>query len=136
MSVGPVDPTSTPAWAELSAIADGFAPDLRGWFDDDPERVAALARTAVDLHVDLSRTFLQGELLEHLLALAEQTRVLERRDAMFAGAHVNPTEDRAVLHTALRLPADASLEVDGQDVVHDVHEVLRSEEHTSELQSH
>ena len=124
MSVGPVDPTSTPAWAELSAIADGFAPDLRGWFDDDPERVAALARTAVDLHVDLSRTFLQGELLEHLLALAEQTRVLERRDAMFAGAHVNPTEDRAVLHTALRLPADASLEVDGQDVVHDVHEVL------------
>lgn len=121
---GPVDPTSTPAWAELSATADGFAPDLRGWFDADPERVTALAREAGDLHVDLSRTFLHGDLLERLLALAEQTRVLERRDAMFAGEHVNPTEDRAVLHTALRLPADATLEVDGQDVVADVHEVL------------
>lgn len=121
---GPVDPTSTPAWAELSATADGFAPDLRGWFDADPERVTALAREAGDLHVDLSRTFLRGDLLERLLALAEQTRVLERRDAMFAGEHVNPTEDRAVLHTALRLPADATLEVDGQDVVADVHEVL------------
>ncbi|CAM3777276.1 glucose-6-phosphate isomerase [Nocardioides zeicaulis] len=125
MTDRPVDPTSTPAWAELSALADGFAPDLRGWFDADPERVTALARTAGDLHVDLSRTFLHGDLLEHLLSLAEQTRVLERRDAMFAGAHVNPTEDRAVLHTALRLPADASLEVDGQDVVRDVHEVLQ-----------
>lgn len=121
---GPVDPTSTPAWAELSATADGFAPDLRGWFDADPERVTALAREAGDLHVDLSRTFLHGDLLERLLALGEQTRVLERRDAMFAGEHVNPTEDRAVLHTALRLPADATLEVDGQDVVADVHEVL------------
>lgn len=121
---GPVDPTSTPAWAELSATADGFAPDLRGWFDADPERVTALAREAGDLHVDLSRTFLHGDLLERLLALAEQTRVLERRDAMLAGEHVNPTEDRAVLHTALRLPADATLEVDGQDVVADVHEVL------------
>ncbi|UFN45384.1 glucose-6-phosphate isomerase [Nocardioides okcheonensis] len=121
---GPVDPTSTPAWAELSATADGFAPDLRGWFDADPERATALAREAGDLHVDLSRTFLHGDLLERLLALAEQTRVLERRDAMFAGEHVNPTEDRAVLHTALRLPADATLEVDGQDVVADVHEVL------------
>ncbi|MBS2937779.1 glucose-6-phosphate isomerase [Nocardioides sp. J2M5] len=124
MSVGPVDPTSTPAWAELSAVADGFAPDLRGWFDADPDRVESLARRAGDLHVDLSRTFLHGDLLDHLLALAEQTRVRERRDAMFAGEHVNPTEDRAVLHTALRLPADATLEVDGQDVVHDVHEVL------------
>lgn len=121
---GPVDPTSTPAWAELSAIADGFAPDLRGWFDADPERVTALTRTVGDLHVDLSKTFLHGPLLEQLLELAEQTHVLERRDAMFSGEHVNPTEDRAVLHTALRLPADATLEVDGQDVVHDVHEVL------------
>jgi glucose-6-phosphate isomerase len=121
---GPVDATSTPAWAELTATADGFAPDLRGWFAQDPERVTALTRAVGDLHVDLSKTFLHGQVLEQLLELADQTRVLERRDAMFAGQHVNATEDRAVLHTALRLPADAALEVDGQDVVADVHEVL------------
>ena len=59
-----------------------------------------------------------------LLALADEVGVTGRRDAMLAGQHINVTEDRAVLHTALRLPADASLSVDGQDVVADVHEVL------------
>lgn len=120
----PVDPTSTEAWGRLATLTDGFTPDLRGWFDDDPERVAALTRTVADLHVDLSKSFLHGPVLDRLLDLAAQTRVLERRDAMFAGEHVNATEDRAVLHTALRLPAHASLQVDGQDVVADVHEVL------------
>lgn len=124
MTERPVDPTTTRAWGRLAELADGFTPDLRGWFDADPERATALTREAGDLHVDLSRTFLHGELLDHLLELAEQTRVLQRRDLMLAGEHVNVTEDRAVLHTALRLPADASLEVDGQDVVADVHEVL------------
>jgi glucose-6-phosphate isomerase len=65
------------------------------------------------------------EVLDALLLLAEQVGVAARRDAMFRGEHINVTEDRAVLHTALRLPESASLEVDGQDVVHDVHEVLR-----------
>ncbi len=65
------------------------------------------------------------EVLDALLALADQVGVAARRDAMFRGDHINVTEDRAVLHTALRLPADATLEVDGQDVVHDVHEVLQ-----------
>lgn len=126
MSLGSaVDPTGTEAWGRLSALAAGFTPDLRGWFDADPERVTALTHRAGDLHVDLSKSFLHGaDLLDGLVDLARETGVVERRDAMFAGSHINVTEDRAVLHTALRLPADVSLEVDGQDVVADVHEVL------------
>ena len=120
----PVDPTTTPAWEALAALAAGFTPDLRGWFDADTERVTALSLAMGDLHVDLSKSLLHGEVLGRLLELAEQTGVAATRDAMFAGEHINVTEDRAVLHTALRLPADASLTVDGQDVVADVHEVL------------
>jgi len=122
---GPVDPTATAAWGELQALARGFEPDLRAWFAEDPERVNAMTHVVGDLHVDLSKSFGgRSEPMDALFDLAEQTGVLERRDAMFAGEHINVTEDRAVLHTALRLPRDAALEVDGQDVVAAVHEVL------------
>ncbi len=119
-----VDPTSTGAWARLRVLADGFSPDLRGWFETDPGRVDRLTHTAADLRVDLSKALLNADVLAALLALAEEVGVTARRDAMLRGEHVNVTEDRAVLHTALRLPADAQLEVDGQALVHDVHEVL------------
>jgi glucose-6-phosphate isomerase len=119
-----VDPASTGAWAKLTALADGFEPDLRAQFADDPGRVGRLTFQAADLYVDLSKAFLDDDLLAALLALADEVGLTGRRDAMFAGEHINVTEDRAVLHTALRLPADAVLEVDGQDVVADVHEVL------------
>jgi glucose-6-phosphate isomerase len=121
----PVDPTATSAWARLAALADGFAPDLRRWFADDEGRVGRLTFEAADLHVDLSKALLTDDVLEALLQLADEVGVAARRDAMLAGEHINVTEDRAVLHTALRLPADAALEVDGQDVVADVHDVLR-----------
>jgi glucose-6-phosphate isomerase len=121
----PVDPVKTEAWSRLDALAKGFEPDLRGWFAADPRRVERFTFTAGDLHVDLSKSFLGDDVLEALLTLADELGVAPRRDAMFAGEHINVTEDRAVLHTALRLPADASLEVDGQDVVADVHDVLR-----------
>jgi glucose-6-phosphate isomerase len=121
----PVDPVKTEAWSRLDALAKGFEPDLRGWFAADPRRVERFTFTAGDLHVDLSKSFLGDDVLEALLTLADELGVEPRRDAMFAGEHINVTEDRAVLHTALRLPADASLEVDGQDVVADVHDVLR-----------
>lgn len=124
VTAGPVDPTSTRAWGRLQELADRFEPDLRTWFDTDPGRVERYTHEAGDLRVDLSKALLHDDVLEALLALADEVGVLGRRDAMLAGEHVNVTEDRAVLHTALRLPADASLEVDGQDVVHDVHEVL------------
>jgi len=120
----PVDATTTAAWDTLRAHADGFAPSLRAWFAEDPERVSALTFTSADLHVDLSKSLVTQPVLTSLLTLAEQVGLAERRDAMFAGEHVNATEDRAVLHTALRLPEGSTLEVDGQDVVADVHEVL------------
>ena len=119
-----IDPTMTPAWDKLDQLADTFEPDLRKMFADDPERTKKFTFQAADLHVDLSKNLVCPTLLGHLLALAEQTGVADLRDRMFAGEHINITEDRAVLHTALRRPATDSLTVDGQDVIADVHEVL------------
>ena len=121
-----IDPTMTPAWDKLDQLADTFEPDLRKMFADDPERTKKFTFQAADLHVDLSKNLVCPTLLGHLLALAEQTGVADLRDRMFAGEHINVTEDRAVLHTALRRPATDSLTVDGQDVIADVHEVLEN----------
>ena len=119
-----IDPTMTPAWDKLDQLADTFEPDLRAMFADDPERTKKFTFQAGDLHVDLSKNLVCPTLVGHLLALAEQTGVADLRDRMFAGEHINVTEDRAVLHTALRRPATDSLTVDGQDAIADVHEVL------------
>ena len=119
-----IDPTMTPAWDTLDQLADNFEPDLRKLFADEPNRTQSFTFDAADLHVDLSKNLVCPTLVGHLLALAEQTGVLELRDRMFAGEHINVTEDRAVLHTALRRPATDSLTVDGQDAIADVHEVL------------
>ncbi|WP_156761078.1 glucose-6-phosphate isomerase [Microbacterium karelineae] len=120
----PVDPTSTAAWAELAAHRDGFSPDLRAWFADDPARAERLTLDLADLHVDLSKNLVTDEILASLVKLAEQTGVAERYSAMIAGEHINTTEDRAVLHTALRRPAGSPLVVDGQDIDADVQGVL------------
>ena len=119
-----IDPTMTPAWDKLDQLADTFEPDLRKMFADDPERTKKFTFQAADLHVDLSKNLVCPTLLGHLLALAEQTGVADLRDRMFAGEHINVTEDRAVLHTALRRPKTDSLTVEGQDAIADVHEVL------------
>lgn len=124
MTAAPVDPTTTAAWSRLAALAEGFAPDLRAALADE-EWVQRSTVTAVDLHVDLSKNLVTPEVWKALRDLADETGVAERRDAMLRGDRINVTEDRSVLHTALRLPADASLDVDGQDVVADVHDVLR-----------
>ncbi|QIG39662.1 glucose-6-phosphate isomerase [Microbacterium sp. 4R-513] len=122
----PIDATSTSAWAELDALRSGFEPDLRGWFASDSERVRKLSLPLADLHVDLSKNLVTDEVLASLVRLAEQTGVAERFQQMLRGDHINTTEDRAVLHTALRRPPGASpdLSVDGQDVDHDVQAVL------------
>ncbi|WP_442576932.1 glucose-6-phosphate isomerase [Microbacterium sp. F51-2R] len=122
----PIDATATSAWAELDALRDGFEPDLRGWFANDADRVAKLSLPLADLHVDLSKNLVTDEVLSALVRLAEQTGVAERYDEMLRGVHINTTEDRAVLHTALRRPpgAEPALTVDGQDVDHDVQAVL------------
>ena len=124
MTEGPVDATTTQAWRRLGELADGFQPDLRGWFTE-AGRAESLTFTAGDLLVDLSKGLLTPDVLEALLDLADQVGVADRRDAMFRGDHINVTEDRAVLHTALRDPEGVTLQVDEQDVVKDVHDVLR-----------
>ncbi|KAG4069604.1 hypothetical protein HA402_007644 [Bradysia odoriphaga] len=122
----PADPTRTAAWSELTALRDSFSPDLRGWFAADPDRAARLSLPLADLHVDLSKNLVTDDVLAALVALAEQTGVADRFQQMITGTHINTSEDRAVLHTALRRPAGSSpaLVVDGQDVDADVHSVL------------
>ncbi len=122
----PIDATSTPAWAALTEHRAGLKPDLRAWFADDPQRAADLTHTIADLHVDLSKNLVTAETLPLLVQLANDVQLGERIEAMFTGERINVTEDRAVLHTALRRPADATphLVVDGQDIDTDVSQVL------------
>ncbi|MCW2811066.1 MAG: pgi [Friedmanniella sp.] len=120
----PVDATTTPAWAALTARHERYHPDLRAAFASDPGRAETFTFAAADLNVDLSKNLLDADVLAELVALAEQVGLAARRDAMFSGEHINVTEDRAVLHTALRQPCGTSLVVDGTDVVPAVHETL------------
>jgi glucose-6-phosphate isomerase len=120
----PVDPTTTPAWARLTALYEALEPDLRGWFAADSSRAKSLTFTAGDLYVDLSKNLINADILSALVDLADQVGLTDRRDAMLAGEHINVTEDRAVLHTALRAPEGSNLVVDGTDVIPEVHEVL------------
>ncbi|SDD52146.1 glucose-6-phosphate isomerase [Auraticoccus monumenti] len=120
----PVDVTTTAAWAGLAELATSLQPDLRGWFADDPERAARWTLDVADLHVDLSKNLLTAEVLEALVALGREVGLEQRRDAMLRGDRINVTEDRAVLHTALRRAEGDSLVVDGQDVVAQVHAEL------------
>ncbi|QAY60359.1 glucose-6-phosphate isomerase [Microbacterium protaetiae] len=126
MMTAPIDATTTSAWAELQQHKTDLKPDLRGWFAADADRAKRFTFDAADLHVDLSKNLVTDEILASLVRLAEQTGVAERFAQMLAGVHINTTEDRAVLHTALRRPAGATpeLNVDGQHIDHDVHEVL------------
>jgi glucose-6-phosphate isomerase len=121
------DITATPAWNALVRHHDEVGgKHLREFFDEDPARGRELTLTVGDLYVDYSKHRVTRETLDLLVDLARAADLEGRRDAMFAGVHINTSEDRAVLHTALRLPKGAELTVDGQDVVADVHEVLDS----------
>jgi glucose-6-phosphate isomerase len=119
------DITTTDEWRALAAHADqARALRLRAEFERDPKRPERLSAQAGDLFVDYSKNLITDETIELLTALARRVGLTDRIAAMFAGEHVNTSEDRAVLHTALRLPRSAELVVDGQDVVADVHAVL------------
>lgn len=121
----PVDATTTPAWAALQAhhdemVSSGFS--LKEAFAADPERVSKLSFDLDDLHFDLSKNLIDDKTVQLLCDLARAVGLEERRDAMYSGVHINTTEDRAVLHTALRRPAsEAGTVFDGeQDCVADV----------------
>ena len=119
------DITATPEWTALAEHAAQVEPrHLRALFDEDPDRAAALTAEGADLVLDYSKHRITRTTIGLLTALARAAGLPERTEAMFTGEHVNTSEDRAVLHTALRLPRDAELVVDGQDVVADVHAVL------------
>ncbi|WP_270974779.1 glucose-6-phosphate isomerase [Trueperella sp.] len=119
----PIDATATPAWARLTELEAGLNVDFRQWFKDE-NRAKDLTFRAADLYVDLSKTFLTAEVKAALLDLADQVNLAERRDAMLGGERINVTENRAVLHTALRREKGEEVLVDGHNVVEDVHEVL------------
>ena len=109
---------------------------LRDLFAEDPERGPRLCAEAVGLYLDYSKNRVTDETLRLLLALAQESELAERRDAMFRGEHVNVSEDRAVLHVALRMPRDATLIVDGVNVVGQVHSVLdRMEQFANRVRS-
>ncbi|WP_327366736.1 glucose-6-phosphate isomerase [Streptomyces sp. NBC_01217] len=115
----------TPEWTALGKHREQFGTThLRQLFADDPERGTGYTLRVGDLYVDYSKHLVTDETLRLLRELAAATGVAELRDAMFRGEKINTTEDRAVLHTALRAPRDAVIEVDGENVVPAVHAVL------------
>ncbi|MCZ7461037.1 glucose-6-phosphate isomerase [Streptomyces sp. WMMC940] len=114
-----------PEWAALTKHREQMADThLRELFAADPERGSRYTLRAGDLHLDYSKQRVTDETLALLRDLAAATGVTELRDAMFRGEKINITEDRAVLHIALRAPRDAVIEVDGENVVPAVHAVL------------
>jgi glucose-6-phosphate isomerase len=120
-----MDLKATPEWRALAGHFDAISKKhLRELFTDDPERTGRMTAGAADLVLDYSKQRVTDETMRLLMDLADAADVAAHRDAMFAGDHINTTEDRAVLHVALRMPPGSVVQVDGQDVVGDVQAVL------------
>ena len=121
----PIPITRTPEWNALINHRRQIGwTELRKLFAEDPARGESLTAEAGDLFLDYSKNMVTAETITLLAALAERAGLRQRIEDMFAGRHINVTEDRPALHVALRMTRDAPLEVDGQDVVADVHAVL------------
>ena len=116
--------SSTPQWQHLNDLANRDRPSLRRAFADDPGRADRYSLEAAGLFADMSKNLIDDEIVAALVALAESVDLRERIAAQFRGDRINSTEGRPVLHTALRAPADTVIEVDGHNVVPDVHDVL------------
>ncbi|MCQ4625295.1 glucose-6-phosphate isomerase [Corynebacterium sp. CCUG 69979] len=131
------DITSTAAWNNLLKLhAEKKATTLRELFAHDDHRAETYTFDAAGLHVDLSKNLVDADILAALVELAEEADLKGATEKMFTGERINSTEDRAVLHTALRIPAERDLKVDGQDAAADVHEVLgRMRDFASKLRS-
>ena len=120
-----MDITASAQWSDLAKAYEAKKNlNLRELFSADADRARNFTFDAAGLHVDLSKNLIDGDVIKQLVEVAKAADLEARRDAMFAGEHINNTEDRAVLHTALRIPVEDDLTVDGQDVAADVHEVL------------
>ncbi|MEO6944195.1 MAG: glucose-6-phosphate isomerase [Lacisediminihabitans sp.] len=114
-----------PAWLALEKHAERMrGTTLQTLFDDDPGRASDFTIEALGMYVDFAKNRVTSETLQLLIQLAEECGLRERIDAMFAGEKINVSEDRAVLHVALRAPRDTTITVDGENVVTGVHEVL------------
>ncbi|HEX6395643.1 MAG TPA: glucose-6-phosphate isomerase [Acidimicrobiales bacterium] len=125
MNIQPVRMTETPEWKALSEHHRELADvHLRDLFCRDPDRGTELSLQVGDLYLDYSKNRLTKETIRLLVAAAERSGLRERIDAMWAGEHINVTEDRAVLHVALRAPRDETVVTEGHNVVPDVHAVL------------
>ncbi len=119
--------TASPAWQALAAHRSKMSDThLRELFKDDPKRGERLSVEATGLFLDYSKNRITDETLKLLLQLADQSGLRERIEGMFRGDRINITEERAVLHVALRAPQTASIVFDGQNVVPQVHAVLES----------
>ncbi len=120
------DITASAAWRKLHDHHGALAQrHLREIFAEDPERGRELTLQVADLHIDYSKHRATRETLQLLVELAREAGVEAHRDAMFAGEHINTSEDRAVGHVALRLPTGRAMTIDGADAGAQVHEVLR-----------
>jgi glucose-6-phosphate isomerase len=123
--VADIDVTATDEWRALARHVERLGDrHLRQLFAEDPDRARRMVLQAGDLRLDFSKHRVTAETMTLLMAVARRAGVEALRDAMFAGRHVNTTEDRAALHVALRMPPGNHLEVDGHDVVSQVHQVL------------
>ena len=118
---GELDVTSTPQWMRLLSL--GVPGRIAELFDADPERAATWQVSVGDLRIDYSKHLIDSPILEALVEVAEAMGVAQWRDAMMGGELINSTEDRAVLHTALRAPKDVEVLYEGRNVVADVHAV-------------
>lgn len=117
--------TQRPAWKALQDHSQKVKPlHMRNLFADDPQRAERFSLEALGIYLDYSKNRIAGETIPLLLDLAESSDLRRRIDAMFNGEKINITEQRAVLHVALRTPKNQSILVDGENVVPKVHQVL------------
>ncbi len=125
VQISPVRISETPEWQALSAHGEEMREvHLRDLFASDPERGRTLRVDGSDLHLDYSKNRLTARTIDLLVAVAERAGLAQRIEAMWSGEHINVTEDRPVLHIALRAPRGASITTGGVDVVPGVHDVL------------
>src|ERR1700712_1310621 len=125
MSQTPPPLADRPAWKSLTEHAAAIKPlHLRQLFADDPARGQRFTAEAEGIFLDYSKNRITDETLSLLTQLAEESGLRERTEAMFTGQKINVTENRAVLHVALRAPKSESIILDGEDVVPEVHKVL------------